>query len=46
MQFSNFIKKIYKRKKFLKNILIILFLFLFIHFFMPGGLTPLGYKII
>lgn len=45
MQFFSMLKKFNKYKKFLVPLIIILFLFLFIHFFMSGGLTPLGYKI-
>jgi len=39
-------KKIFKKKKVILPLVIIICVFLFVHFFMSGGLTALGYKII
>ncbi len=46
MRFENYLKKIYKNKKVFFTIIIILILFLLVHFFTSGDLAPLGYRII
>ena len=43
---ENFLKKINKNKKIFLTIIIILVLFLLVHFFTSGDLAPLGYRII
>ena len=43
MRFENYLKKIYKNKKNFFTIIIILILFLLVHFFTSGDLAPLGH---
>ena len=45
MKLLNFLKKIFENKKIFFTIIIIFILFLFVHFFTTGELSPLGYRI-